>query len=173
MGVYKRKDSPYYWLLIERKNKIPIMESSRIMVDTGSSALDEKNRLAARIKYAERFQEVTDAEVLAAKAQRRLVTRDANHGWAYIYFLKQANAIKIGRAINVTRRLRELSVGAKEPFELLAAVPAHSSVEAALHAKFKKDQIRGEWFTATPELEALIADVRAGLDVATAVFQLR
>jgi hypothetical protein len=66
--------------------------------------------------------------------------------------------IKLGCAAVPRLRMVELQVGNHEPLELLAVRRGTRRDEVALHERFWGARIRGEWFTATPELmEEIIA----------------
>lgn len=171
MGVYVRVDSPYYWLLLERKGKPSKKESSRILVNAGSEAANAENRAAAQARYAQRMNEQERQDRYRGNISPEKIGKAG--AWCYIYFARQGAAIKIGRAVNIVNRLAQLNVGATEPIEMLAVVPAHQSVETLLHRHFKPMRIRGEWFQPHPELLAAIERVRAGIDVAQVVVELR
>ena len=56
--------------------------------------------------------------------------------------------IKIGRSVDVPRRLKQLQTGAPYPLRLLLCGKGLGSVEPELHRRFAKYRIRsnGEWF---------------------------
>lgn len=51
MGVYTRKDSPYYWLLIERVGQKPIRKPTEIPHSPTDAALKAENRRLAHLAY--------------------------------------------------------------------------------------------------------------------------
>ena len=51
VGVVTRKDSPYYWLNLERPGKRPIRMSTGILVDASSPAQRKENRRLAQAAY--------------------------------------------------------------------------------------------------------------------------
>ncbi len=72
----------------------------------------------------------------------------------YIYFIQcghKRNPIKIGVAINVSRRLKELQTGNPYKLKILDIYECKSrshayDLEARLHKTFKKKRMEGEWF---------------------------
>lgn len=69
-----------------------------------------------------------------------------------VYFIRFGEMVKIGFAINVAKRLRNLQAGSPGQFELLGAVPGTPLDELTLHRKFEKLRSTGEWFKADPAL---------------------
>ena len=71
-----------------------------------------------------------------------------------IYFVQSGNgAIKIGCTIDMGLRLIELQGNNPELLTVLKTVSGTPLEETAIHRKFKRDRIRGEWFK--PSLELL------------------
>lgn len=77
----------------------------------------------------------------------------------YIYFILNydSQAVKIGIAKNVKRRLASLQTSSPSELELLGTIKAMSvndarEIEKLLHERFDRDRIRGEWFKANVEL---------------------
>lgn len=77
----------------------------------------------------------------------------------YVYFIhsEESNAVKIGRAKNVEKRLKSLQTA--HPHELkviksfkVKGVKAARELENSLHQKFNYLRLSGEWFKAEPEL---------------------
>lgn len=78
---------------------------------------------------------------------------------SYVYFVinQDSNAIKIGTAKNVRRRLASLQTSSPAKLELLCSIKAQSveaarELEQSLHQKFVNFHIRGEWFRVEAEL---------------------
>jgi len=72
----------------------------------------------------------------------------------YVYFIRagKAGPIKIGIASDVERRIADMQTGNAYILESILTIPCKSrihaqSVENSLHAFFRKQRIRGEWFT--------------------------
>jgi hypothetical protein len=75
-------------------------------------------------------------------------------GW--VYYIRMGDVIKIGYAIDVTKRMRAYPPSA----ELLAAHPGTKAVERDMHKRFSEDLARGrEWFRESDDLIAHIASV--------------
>lgn len=51
MGVFIRKDSPFYWLLLERVGQKPIRKATTILHTPNSSELKAENRRLANLEY--------------------------------------------------------------------------------------------------------------------------
>lgn len=51
MGVYVRRDSPYYWLLLERKHQKPLRQPTKIWVRTDTPEQTKENRRTAESAY--------------------------------------------------------------------------------------------------------------------------
>lgn len=76
-----------------------------------------------------------------------------------VYFVtcREANAVKIGFSLDPHGRLPEIQWGCPLPLVLEAVRPGKVEDERTLHMRFVDDRIRGEWFTITPMIEAMIA----------------
>ncbi len=81
---------------------------------------------------------------------------------AGVYFVRAADRVKIGKANNVERRLRELQTSAPHALELLAVAQGGLAEEAAYHYRFKADRLHGEWFTFSAALVAHVVELRTG-----------
>lgn len=96
-------------------------------------------------------------------------------GGPYVYFMVSGGHVKIGTSINVQRRLydvksrkaRSKNQGVVTPPEvdrskliIAAAVPGGAHVERAMHHRFAKQRITGEWFMLTDELWQVIRDAQ-------------
>jgi len=76
-----------------------------------------------------------------------------------IYFIQAGSLgpIKIGRTNNGAKeKLKELQVGCPEKLYLVGTIEGNKTREGQLHYKFKKYQIRGEWYEPKAELTAYI-----------------
>jgi hypothetical protein len=81
----------------------------------------------------------------------------------FIYFIFNAdsNAIKIGRAKNVSRRLQALQTSSPAMLNLLRTIPvegleAARELEHSLHQRFHELRLNGEWFRADTVLRDYI-----------------
>ena len=77
----------------------------------------------------------------------------------YLYFISttRKNVVKIGIAKNPNKRLKTFQTANYEKLIILRViqVPTRNlafELEKALHQKFKKYHIRGEWFKLTPTI---------------------
>lgn len=52
MAIYIRKDSPFYWMLLERPGQLPICQSTKIPIHAHSAAVRKQNRQDADDVYA-------------------------------------------------------------------------------------------------------------------------
>lgn len=77
-----------------------------------------------------------------------------------VYFIRCCDAVKIGFASDVTERLAGLQVASPHRLELLATVSGTRESEAGLHRRFSHLRVRGEWFSAVPELLRFIDGLR-------------
>jgi hypothetical protein len=77
----------------------------------------------------------------------------------FIYFVlnRDSDAIKIGRAKDIDRRIKSLQTASPTQLELIKTIQVHGSKEVQakereLHQKFEHLHINGEWFRASAEL---------------------
>ena len=61
MGIYKRKDSPYWWVALERRGQKPIYESTRVRHDAPSPHLRRENEKMAEFEYHTRMLQLATA----------------------------------------------------------------------------------------------------------------
>lgn len=74
-----------------------------------------------------------------------------------VYFVGgDVGGVKIGFAVNVELRLRDLQCGSPVKLAVLATVPGMPKDEREYHKRFKAARQHGEWFERTPELLAEI-----------------
>jgi len=76
-----------------------------------------------------------------------------------VYFIESGSGgpIKIGIAIDVGKRLRQIQVGNPHPLAVLLEIPGGEEREGRLHALFREDRIHGEWFRRSPAILTFIA----------------
>jgi hypothetical protein len=79
-----------------------------------------------------------------------------------VYFatIREQNLVKIGCSFEPESRLKELQVGCPFTVHIEATLPGHIQEEKALHRRFADDRVRGEWFTITPMIEAVMEQAR-------------
>nr|WP_255672833.1 GIY-YIG nuclease family protein [Glycomyces amatae] len=85
-----------------------------------------------------------------------------------VYLLSDGDYLKIGyTSRSIEARIRELQTGSPRPIQLLGTIPnAGMDVERELQAKFANLRIRsnGEWFMASPAIEAEFRKRREAFD---------
>ena len=81
---------------------------------------------------------------------------------AGVYFVRADGRVKIGKANNVDKRLRDLQTSAPHELELLAVARGGLAEEAAYHRRFVQDRLHGEWFTLSAALLAHVVELRGG-----------
>jgi hypothetical protein len=81
------------------------------------------------------------------------------HQAHFIYFIlnEDSNAIKIGRARDLGKRMKALQTSSSAQLKLVRSIQVNGSKEAemlekALHRQFREIRIAGEWFKANAEL---------------------
>jgi Meiotically up-regulated gene 113 len=82
-----------------------------------------------------------------------------------IYFVQEEFGLFIKFGFNngndLSNRLRTLQVGCPGLHTLLLAIPGTKRDEKVWKKRFRKDQLRGEWFRPVPELLQAIETARA------------
>lgn len=86
------------------------------------------------------------------------------NGWCYLYVISNGQAYKIGKTTDPWERLRTLQAASPCKIRLLCAVPAHASLEPAIHKHFADSRLEGEWFAVSPELDAFVRACQSGLN---------
>lgn len=81
---------------------------------------------------------------------------------SFVYFVQKhpKGAIKIGVAIDVPNRVKQLQTGSDQTLRILATFPGDEKFEKFLHEKFGAHRIRdnGEWFLPHPDLMDFLGD---------------
>jgi hypothetical protein len=88
------------------------------------------------------------------------------------YFITDGTGqVKIGRAANTLTRLRQLQTGNPRQLRVALALPLGYEFlgnmksgewdEAALHRRFSRERVRGEWFRFSDDIKQFIADMIA------------
>ena len=76
MGIIQRKDSPFYWLHLERFGQAPIRESTKIPIDAPTRSGRTENRKLADAAYAVRMRELARARYRVAEDQQTITFKD-------------------------------------------------------------------------------------------------
>jgi hypothetical protein len=77
-----------------------------------------------------------------------------------LYFIRCGNAVKIGHTANIVQRLANMQVNTPHELDCLLLLKGQGHEERQWHERFRADQIRGEWFRWTVELERAVLDAR-------------
>ena len=68
-------------------------------------------------------------------------------GKTNIYFIKKENEVKIGRSVDIERRIEELQVANSIDLHLLYKIEnVDESFEGHIHSICSRYHVRGEWF---------------------------
>jgi hypothetical protein len=80
------------------------------------------------------------------------------HKQCFVYFVRDGDTVKIGRAVDVSRRINSLRTANARDLVLMGSVLATDHDERALHAQFAHLRIdrNREWFRLTDELQRFI-----------------
>ncbi len=81
----------------------------------------------------------------------------------FVYFVQGVDGgpVKIGSTISMSSRFRNLQNGSPVLLKVLLVVPDdHYKLENALHRRFAKYRLHGEWFEDNEELTAYIDDFK-------------
>ena len=107
-----------------------------------------------------------DAKVITPGKRTINLNKETAKPPCYIYFILNCDsqAIKIGIAKNVKRRLKSLQTSSPSELKLLGTIKENNvnkarKLEQSLHKRFKKLCIRGEWFKAKAELLQYIKEI--------------
>lgn len=72
----------------------------------------------------------------------------------YVYFLlaREVGRVKIGRSIDIERRLSEIRLLSPCALELVGYIEGGAKLETEYHRRWAHLRQHGEWFTALPDL---------------------
>ena len=180
MGVYVQKGSPYYWVYLEQPGQRGTRESTMIPVAAGSRKIEKRNRQLVDDIYAARMGELARDRLLASHGTMSATPFTApapvppplqEDGWCYIYFVQRGHSVKIGKTTNLHKRLEAIRTASNEPVTLLASTVGHSSLERAIHQRFKALNESGEWFKVSDEMRAFIDAVNRGVNPVALLFE--
>ncbi len=77
----------------------------------------------------------------------------------YVYFIRSQEFVKIGWTTSMETRLNNCQIGNPHPIELMAIMVGGPDEEATLHAHFRDDHHRGEWFWLMDGTKSLIDEI--------------
>jgi hypothetical protein len=95
------------------------------------------------------------------RRKRKLLAKRRKLIEGQIYFARSGDMIKIGFSTNAESRIATLQTAHFEPLALLTTIDGNQRGERALHHRFRRMRVRGEWFRADPELLEYIERVNA------------
>lgn len=120
-------------------------------------ALFQRIRAAATIAWrANEPSVIRFCELVEARAEEFRQGKDTN---IYVVF-DGLDACKIGHGSNPLARLVNMQVNNPRQLTGYAAFPATDTLERFVHSFLTADQIRGEWFTASPLVLAIADEFR-------------
>ena len=83
----------------------------------------------------------------------------------FVYFIMAGKnkAIKIGNAVDIDRRIKELQIGNHLSLKLIASIECDSKahaveMESRFHRLFSNQKMRGEWFSGKINMNKLKID---------------
>lgn len=96
----------------------------------------------------------TDAARIKLWLARTAPRGDYDNDRVIIYFVRARGLglIKIGRSTNLFERFEALSQGCPDELEILWAYWGPPTDEPALHCRFSRSRVRGEWFEPSDDL---------------------
>jgi hypothetical protein len=144
-----------------------IAESLDTLEDVGLiERYSVRGQTYGHVRNWEKHQRVDNA------GKARVPGKDDPEAWMqtqmYVYFVQQGEngPIKIGRASNVARRVRQIQVSNPAPLRLLASIDGDREME--MHERFMKSCISGEWFKPEDELLQFLRELAASSPLAGA-----
>lgn len=89
----------------------------------------------------------------------------------FVYFIRRADGegpVKIGCSQEPQNRLLALTAWSPYVLAIVASIPGDEALERRFHARFSAQHSHREWFSPSPELTLVMAQVAAGeFDVST------
>jgi len=81
-----------------------------------------------------------------------------------VYFVQSrlGGPIKIGLTTQLNQRLKQLQNESPIPLQIVGALRGDEKVEAAIHERFRKLRLHGEWFEPSTELVEFIRQIGVG-----------
>ena len=74
--------------------------------------------------------------------------------WTYFVLNETRGTVKIGKSFDVGKRLPSIQTGSSDELRVICIAPDVGPFsERALHERFKKYRIRGEWFSYSEEIK--------------------
>jgi hypothetical protein len=99
--------------------------------------------------------------------QRTMIGRSLAESVVYFIEAKGVDRVKIGWTKNLSLRMKEYITGCPVDLEALFTLPGGAAEEHALHMRFRKHRVRGEWFVLSEIQEALFELCNASTPIAS------
>ena len=103
----------------------------------------------------QRVIEMTDEGYAALVNSFRARRSNLSETCTYIILAEGIYRVKIGKAVNITKRITQLQCGCPVPLKLLLLV--EQNIESELHKRFKHLSTGGEWFIYNDEAREAFA----------------
>lgn len=91
----------------------------------------------------------------------------------FIYFLRAGPFVKIGHSKTWKTRRAQMQVGSPHDIVPILVLIGTSSLERTLHAKFRADHYRGEWFHMSERISAFVRERKADCVANSPMIDLR
>lgn len=115
------------------------------------------------VRFAEdlRALALREAVALIRDEQRAAANDRPPRSPGYIYLVQAGGRYKIGKATDVTKRIKSLQTGSAEEIRLIHTIPTQrvELAEKQLHTRFKAKRERGEWFDLSAEDVAWLCEL--------------
>ncbi len=98
--------------------------------------------------------------VFGERGRRKDAKKPVRQSWVYFVRHGTSKRIKIGRAVNIERRMKSLAHPLMGKLNLLAKMPGGKLEEREMHKKFAEYRINGEWFVLEGALAKFLASLR-------------
>lgn len=102
-------------------------------------------------------------ETVAAHENEKTTKRRARpRGWVYFATAQRvgSDSVKIGFTRDLKRRTSQLNIASPERIGFCLVIPGTMRAEKALHRRFARYRLQGEWFRASDELVGFIINGR-------------
>lgn len=78
-----------------------------------------------------------------------------------VYFIEtdDSRAIKVGTSTDVKRRIQTLQTACPYPLRLILSIPGGRVEEGAVHGRFHRERLHGEWFPGDGALRGFVIDL--------------
>lgn len=81
---------------------------------------------------------------------------DVHETGIYFIYAEEVNRVKIGRSVDISTRLADLTTSSPVELTLLAYFLAPVSAERFIHSLFDRYRVRGEWFIYSEQIRGVV-----------------